>query len=92
MSCPTCDHTMQNLGVDNQRIFWCPKCGTLKTESGDHSEVEQTIWTKRLIESARLAYPHMHVAQKSTVGADWPVTQRDMSSPLLGEIEIRRFR
>lgn len=34
MSCPTCDHTMQSLGVDAQqakRFYWCPRCGTIKT-------------------------------------------------------------
>ncbi len=29
MSCPTCTHTMQRLDQE-QRIFWCPRCGTLK--------------------------------------------------------------
>lgn len=27
MSCPTCDHTMQNLVP---QVFWCPRCGTVK--------------------------------------------------------------
>lgn len=34
MPCPTCNHTMQNLGLDQakRRSFWCPRCGTVKTE------------------------------------------------------------
>lgn len=34
MACPVCDRTMQNLGLDQagRRVFWCPTCGTLKTE------------------------------------------------------------
>jgi hypothetical protein len=31
--CNTCSHTMQALFVDSEasvRIFWCPRCGTVK--------------------------------------------------------------
>lgn len=31
MPCMTCNHTVQNLGVDGQKIFWCPRCGTIKS-------------------------------------------------------------
>lgn len=31
MSCPTCQHTMTNLGVPEKRVFWCPRCGTVKS-------------------------------------------------------------
>jgi hypothetical protein len=31
MACQTCDHTMQSI---TQGVFWCPRCGTLKFESG----------------------------------------------------------
>ena len=31
MPCPICNHTMQNLGVEGERKFWCPRCGALKT-------------------------------------------------------------
>ena len=27
MACPTCDHTMHEMG---SRVFWCSRCGTLK--------------------------------------------------------------
>lgn len=32
MSCPNCDHTMQQIDVS--KYFWCPRCGTLKPEDG----------------------------------------------------------
>ena len=32
MACPTCDHTMQLVNSDVPRIFWCPRCGTLKMD------------------------------------------------------------
>lgn len=35
MACNTCDHTMQTIGVtcdqDGARVFWCPRCGTIRT-------------------------------------------------------------
>lgn len=37
MSCPTCSHTMQNIGCSSTmfqaRHFWCPRCGTLKVDN-----------------------------------------------------------
>lgn len=35
MACPTCDHTMQGLGLTTtgQRWFWCPRCGTLTEQA-----------------------------------------------------------
>jgi tRNA(Ile2) C34 agmatinyltransferase TiaS len=41
MACPTCSHTMQNLGAEGQRLFWCPRCGTIKSVSGDHDSVSR---------------------------------------------------
>jgi hypothetical protein len=46
MACPVCQRTMQNLGVEGQRKFWCPSCGTLKTVSGDYENVESPRWTR----------------------------------------------
>lgn len=60
MACPTCDHTMQNLGVNGQKIFWCSRCGTLKTVSasfgdhGDYEEIENPIWVRNIIAKANL--------------------------------------
>ena len=40
MACRTCDHTMQGLGEVTGGIgyFWCPRCGTLKSEYRDEDE------------------------------------------------------
>lgn len=27
MACPTCDHSMESLGIG---WFWCPRCGTIR--------------------------------------------------------------
>lgn len=56
MSCPTCDHTMHNLGLDQagRRTFWCPRCGTIKTETEAKpgvlgwEEHQMPYWTKRM--------------------------------------------
>lgn len=29
MACPTCGHTMQNVGGTDHRVYWCNRCGTL---------------------------------------------------------------
>ncbi len=41
MPCPTCSHTMQNLGLatNGRRTFWCSRCGTIKTEAEGLHEV-----------------------------------------------------
>ncbi len=35
MSCPTCDGTMQSLVSEPSPIWWCDRCGTLKTLTAD---------------------------------------------------------
>jgi len=34
MACPTCDHTMHNIGrtyhQQYESLFWCERCGTIK--------------------------------------------------------------
>ena len=39
MACPTCDHTMQAVAysLGTQSVFWCPRCGTLKNQTGEVS-------------------------------------------------------
>lgn len=32
MACETCDHTMQRVNIGEPHVFWCPRCGTIKTE------------------------------------------------------------
>lgn len=36
MSCPTCDHTLHEMGcrTTGMPFFWCPRCGTMKTCDG----------------------------------------------------------
>ncbi len=42
MPCPTCSHTLQGIGqtTDGRRHFWCPRCGTLRSEAGKHADTE----------------------------------------------------
>lgn len=45
MPCPTCDHTMQSFGVlveNGARIYWCPRCGTVKTDFGEDDKRNET--------------------------------------------------
>lgn len=64
MACPTCGHTMQNLGLSSvgRATFWCPRCGTLKVEtrtsfsrwacdgSGEHAErVHEEVEAPKLV-------------------------------------------
>ena len=38
MPCPTCDHTMHQVGTD---VFWCPRCGTIRQRlTKDHTEAD----------------------------------------------------
>ncbi len=48
MPCAICSHTIQNVGAEGQRIFWCPRCGSLTTENGDHRQVEPTMLSRRV--------------------------------------------
>ena len=38
MPCLVCGHTMHGLGVPEKQVFWCPRCGALKTELGEREE------------------------------------------------------
>ena len=87
MACPTCDHTMQNLGVENQKIFWCPRCGTLKTisPSGDYEENSETIFTKKLmsIGICHLKHPIDGKSQEILIQADFLLKQNNLEKPLI---------
>lgn len=56
MPCPLCNHTLQNLGLNEpgRRTFWCPRCGTLQTESGEHIEHEVPRVAPRGLSAAEL--------------------------------------
>ena len=39
MSCPTCDHTMQDVAKrEDWNLFWCPRCGTLKIQDAAEND------------------------------------------------------
>lgn len=44
MPCPTCTHTMKNLGIDDaqRKVFWCSRCGSLKVEHAN--SFTETEW------------------------------------------------
>ncbi len=55
MPCPKCDHTLQNLGLDKpgRTVFWCPRCGTLKTELHHMGKTYETHETPKAVECMR---------------------------------------
>lgn len=53
MSCLTCQHTLHHIAVreDGSRNFWCPRCGTIKSETGEGSELfEAPRWLRLFLE------------------------------------------
>ena len=54
MACPVCDHTMQNMGVEHRRVFWCPRCGSLKEEIVEGSHVEPTMFMRQIIKASQI--------------------------------------
>ena len=48
MSCKTCNHTMQRVNDGLPKVFWCPRCGTLKSEVG-YPEYEEPKIVQRAI-------------------------------------------
>ena len=51
MACKTCDHTMQRVNNGEPPVFWCPRCGTLKTKDMVHGAPE-TIEEPMLVDRA----------------------------------------
>ena len=47
MACPTCDHTMQRF---DSGYFWCPRCGTLKSD--DEISIQRPMVVNRCREFA----------------------------------------
>jgi Zn-finger nucleic acid-binding protein len=68
MACPTCSHTMQNLGVESERVFWCPRCGTIKTVRGERESVEAPRWIRLAAEDLSEA-----LAREMRVSLNLPV-------------------
>jgi uncharacterized Zn finger protein len=52
MSCPTCDHTMQEVALDGPTaLFWCERCGTIKSS---HPRPQgRTMGVPKLVERCR---------------------------------------
>jgi hypothetical protein len=69
MSCPVCNHTMQNLGVPDQRIFWCPRCGTLREYgAGGFCRDESPRWARLLSEGQpEAAFRELRASHPSAV-------------------------
>ena len=65
MACPTCDHTMHNVGENGGRtVFWCPRCGGLKTRGAVpefESPTNSHLWPVTNIKAA----PELLVACES---------------------------
>ena len=47
--CPTCDHTMQSVGTPDNKVWWCPRCGTIKMWGDDlPGNTEAPRWIRML--------------------------------------------
>jgi hypothetical protein len=59
MACPTCGHALQNLGLSagpvgmTRRVFWCPRCGTLREELSDAGACQTNDEAPRLVARCR---------------------------------------
>lgn len=53
MACPTCDHTMEQLGRVNFEVcFLCPRCGTVKVQYLANPNAE-SVYVPKLVERCR---------------------------------------
>lgn len=43
MPCEICGHTVQNLGVQGRKVFWCPRCGS-KRNAASMSKLLRPDW------------------------------------------------
>ncbi len=80
MPCPTCSHTMSNLGLtDAGRTTWhCPRCGTLKTEVHHMGRTFEQHETPKLVECVR---SFVTMIDDTTAGR-WFKTQAEVSGVL----------
>lgn len=65
--CPTCGHTVQriNEGV-NPKTWWCPRCGTLKTDGVPDNEHPKLLeWMMLYISEQKSAFKMWHKVQKA---------------------------
>lgn len=50
MACPTCDHTMHCIVTG---VFWCPRCGTVKSNPCWPAETSASVEVPKLVERTR---------------------------------------
>ena len=53
MACIVCNHTMQSVGrnTNGLRQHWCSRCGTIKTENGNHECWESPRWIQLMLDA-----------------------------------------
>ena len=81
MACPVCNHTMQNLGSPERRIFWCARCGTLKEYTGDFSRVEMPLHLQHVVEASGLKAQPKHSSSVASVSATFEVRRYEDETP-----------
>lgn len=65
MACLNCEHTMQAVHLaEERRVYWCPRCGTLKNEDSSATGPESAV--PMLVERSRALFPDL----KATYGGD----------------------
>ena len=58
MACPTCSKTMQRIASNVPRQWWCPSCGTLRTENAV-PECEEPKLVHRAFQLCEAASDHL---------------------------------
>jgi transposase-like protein len=54
MPCPTCQHTMADLGKHaGTRRFWCPRCGTVRAGTGASKDYDSPTALRVLLNVCR---------------------------------------
>lgn len=64
MACPTCDHTMVNLGTIPTG-FWCERCGTIKTDDVVGASVPKLVERMRHVIAQAKNDAHTYPEAKS---------------------------
>ena len=91
--CPTCDHTMHNVGSPDRRIYWCPRCGTLKEECSfgtlnAHEDVDVPKLAERVKKADADGVPGKFFGKPvyRVKAADWLAVQESVGIPRLKEV------
>lgn len=59
MPCDTCGHTVQNIGNDITRKFWCPRCGTFLTLTGQGESEHRNVEPPALVVRVKALLDHL---------------------------------